>query len=686
MFDLANNNPNELIALPQKERLVLHYSKIDDLVGDTYRIQLNQSLGDLSNEYCRYYTAIHSETNQEYFAIVFERNFAPDLSLIKAIMDEKEINIVKPLAVSVTKLSTNKVKHLVVIVEKYDYKKNLAGLVETLEENDTAYITSKLLPFFCSVIKFSDTNYLSYGNINPSNIIIVGEKLLLREPFIAYPHSLQQTPFLATEIFEAEPQGRLTNNSAADIFAIGITFIYVYFKGLTLQSDLDKFKRERADLGSFVATVGKKRISDEIKNHIKGCINDNITERWKVRNLVDWLNGKLSSLKSSSIQDHSGVFAAVSFNGNNCESYRALASALFNNWDLGLNFLSEDRILKWIQRGVGKSKIIDYLDELASREIPVANYSKGFLDKDEKLSKAITILDTQGPIRLNQFSSHISSLKNVFHYAFMRQKKAHMDSVIKIALKKNWEDISRYESRLEQDVEQIEALNDISSFFIAISNGCGIERVLYHLHPDTPCLSPLVYNEYITELSDLLVTLDKIAASNPEKLIFDKHILSFIANKIDLKREDYVLILKDIPANIDSLSLYGLALIVMATRYEQGYNLMNLASVLGKRLCEFINRTINNVKIRKNLEEKIKTAVEKGDHSEMLKVIGNPRIFINDQSGYYKASRDINLINKKIAALTNISDVKHYGIIFGQRITVLISYLLFALISLFMVF
>ena len=98
------------------------------------------------------------------------------------------------------------------------------------------------------------------------------------------------------------------------------------------------------------------------------------------------------------------------------------------------------------------------------------------------------------------------------------------------------------------------------------------------------------------------------------------------------------------------------------------------------------NRTINNVKVRKSLEEKIKSAVEKGDHSEMLKIIGNPRIFINDQSGYYKACRDINVINKKIAALTNISEVKQYGIIFGQRITVLISYLLFALISLFMVF
>ena len=64
-------------------------------------------------------------------------------------------------------------------------------------------------------------------NINPSNIIIVDGKLLLREPYIAYPHSLQEIPFLATEIIESDIHGRLTNNSSADIFAIGITFINV---------------------------------------------------------------------------------------------------------------------------------------------------------------------------------------------------------------------------------------------------------------------------------------------------------------------------------------------------------------------------------------------------------------------------------------------------------------------------
>lgn len=685
MFD-SHSEPKEGQVARRIGDFDFPHSSEEDIVGDCYKIQPHVQIPHLSNEYSKYFLANNKDTNQEFFAIVFERSFAPDNKMIKAIMNSKDSVFIKPVAASITRLSTNKIKHLVVIVEKYDHENNLKNYIDELEEGDSKFITTKLLPLISQALYFCEINGLNCGNICPENILLTDDgKFILREPYIAYPHAFQEIPYLATEILDAHPAGRKTSSIAADIFAMAITFLFSFFKGLPISGGLDKLKHERLDNGSFLATIGKKRVSDDIKNHIKGCLNDSVCDRWKLRNITDWASGKLTTSKSSQTIDKSDIFAAVSFNGSNYNHYRTLSSALYHQWDAGLNFLSEERVLKWIQRGVGKNKIIDYLDELTTKEYSTQSFTKAFIDKDERLFKAIMALDAQGPFRLNNFASHISSLSNIFYYGYLNQKKHFIDSVIKIGLKKSWEDQVKYNFREDLDSEKITLLEEIGKFYNSQTQGCGLERVLYHLNPTLPCQSPILHSEYITTLKDILLYLDNMSLINPEKVIFDKHIISFMANKINLKREVYTNMMKDIPFSKDNLSLFGLAIIVLSINHEPGISLPNLASLVGRRVCEFTDKVLHNTRLRKNIEDKIINSSEEADFAGMLKIITNPKLYINDQNGYYKACRDVGVINKKIEALTNNSEVKEFGTLFGQRITVLVSYLLFIIITLFMV-
>lgn len=684
MFDSHRDTRQEQVARKLDDFAVKH-SNDDDIVGDVYRVQLHQQIPELANEFTKYCIATHIETGQEFYALVFERSFCPDYKVISAIASDKENLFIKPIAASITRLSTNKVKHFIVIVEKFDYKKNLTSILDSIGEANSKFIITELLPFLSSIIQFCESNGITCGNINPDNILVVENGLMIRELYNSYPHSMQEIPFLATEILDADIAGRKTSNTAADIFAAGITILTVYLGALSFPEGLEKLKRDRLDHGSFLSTIGKRRISDDIKNHVKGCLNDNVHDRWRLRNLLDWANGKLSQTKSIVTHETSDIFAAVSFNGSNYNHFRALASALFHQWEPGTHFLSEERVLKWIQRGSGKSKVMDYLDELTSRDFGTTAILRGFSDKDERLSKAIMILDSQGPYRFNHFAAHLSSMANMFHYGYIRQKKSIQENVIKISLKKSWEDRLRLNSKEDLNQSEVDVLNEISTFYNSQTHGCGAERVLYHLNPHLPCLSPIVFNEYITSLRDLLISLDRISATSSEKMIFDKHIISFIANKISLKREVYTNMLKDIPLQQDNLTIYGLCILVLAIHHEHDLELLNLSKLLGRRLGEFIDKTINNVRLKKGLEDKIKNAAEESDMPKMLKIISNPKVYINDQSGYYKACRDVNMINKKIDALTNNNDVKQFGTLFGQRITVLVSYLIFIIITLFMV-
>ncbi|MDX1924417.1 MAG: hypothetical protein SFT91_04275 [Rickettsiaceae bacterium] len=662
----------------------LRYSEKEDEVDSTYKIDTSQFLPHLSNPYAKYYIANHIESGDEFYAIVFDRGFKPDLKAINCIQSTDNQYFNKPLATSVVQISLDKIKRVVTIVPKYDPSQTLGTYIKQIKTDDLSFLESALLPFLSSVILFCEENKLNCGNICPDNIMINSSKLILREPFISYPHSLQSNYFLAIELSDAEPQGRKVSNCSADIYAAGVTMLYSILGSSFSHESEEKFKKERLEFGSLQALIGKIRLNDDVRNHIKGCMNDNVAERWKVRNLIDWSKGKLPSNKSPGTPEIPDVFAPVSFNGRNYNHHRDLASALYKQWDQGLNFLSEERVMKWIQRSAGKSKAIDALDDLTAKDFGGGSIVSGASDREDRLTRAIIALDPQGPMRSRSLSCHISALANMFFAAYLATNTNIMTNIIKIALRQLWEDQVKNINKEDIDVEMIANLTQITAFYNHQTQGCGIERVLYHFNPDMPCLSPLVYNYYITTLSALLYKLDEIAASQT-KMTFDKHIISFIAQKINLKREVYVNILRDIPSNADDLSLYVLSIISLAVKHEPNLKLPNIAKIIARRMMDFIDRELHNVSTKKELHEKLTQAADEVKFDDMLAIVTNPKMYIADQSGYFKARVEVDAINRRISSLSNIEEVRQYGMIFGQRITVLSSYLLLLASSLFMV-
>jgi eukaryotic-like serine/threonine-protein kinase len=685
MFETLSDGVTEQVA-QNFQNIDIKSSDTEDFVEEKYQININQKIDELSSDSCVYYHALNTETNQQFFAIAFDRSFNPNIAKIFLFKAKNRPFFVNPVAISYAKLSNDKIKRLIVIVPKYDYTNNLAAIFDKIGQQNSGYIVGTLLPVLVNIIQFAEDNNLNIGNINPENLIFLDDKLTLREPYTNYSHSKQPYHYLAPEIMDAHYSGRKTNSTAADIFAVGVTLINTYYGNLLLSEATESFKEERLNVGTFAGLCGKRRVGDDVKNQFKGCLTDNAIERWKLRNLMDWQIGKPTKSKIALSSSATDTFAPVSFNGKNYSNYKSLASALYNNWDIALNFLGEDRVLKWIQRGTGKTKIIDNLDELVSREYASQGFTKSFIDREERLMKAIQILDCQGPFRCDDFSSHLTSISSFFFWAYVSNKKNIIDIFIKVTLKKFWEDFKKYELDFDFDESSIDKISEIPEFYNIYIPGCAVERVLYYLNPNLPCLSPIVFNDHITSLKDLLIQLDRLAATSSEKNLFDKHIISFIASKINLKRDIYNNLLKEIPIQSDATFVHGLVVIVLAMQsIEEQIELSNLASTLGKKATEFINMTINNVKVRRSLEEGISNAADESDLQTILKLISNSKLYQKDQSGFYKATKDVKSINKRIQALANNKDVTHYGTIFGQRITVLVSYLLFMIIMFFTV-
>jgi hypothetical protein len=67
---------------------------------------------------------------------------------------------------------------------------------------------------------------------------------MLKEPYISYPHSEQDTAFLGLEIVDANILGRKIGGIESDIFAAGVTILSSYFRETLHSTKYDNFLKD----------------------------------------------------------------------------------------------------------------------------------------------------------------------------------------------------------------------------------------------------------------------------------------------------------------------------------------------------------------------------------------------------------------------------------------------------------
>ncbi|NDB82822.1 MAG: hypothetical protein EB127_08785 [Alphaproteobacteria bacterium] len=655
-----------------------------DVVDSLFDIHLDQEILPLSTKYGRYYKATHKNSPRTYFAIVFERNFNVEIKMVEALKRGSD-KVNQVVACNIVKLSKMRAKHLVAIVPSYDWNNNLEKFVQDNGPCQDEFVTKKLLPFLCSIIKFCSEFQVNCGNINPKNILIQDESILLREPLYTYPHGLQEHHFLAIEISDANISGRRLGNVSADVYAAGVTLLYCFTVEGFLNETKEQFKKTRLESGSLVALIGKRKLPDTVRSKVQFCVNDNATLRGNLEEFMQYMSDQQgpSAPDLRLVNDLPDIFAPVSFNGKNYDTHKSLAYGLFSEWDQGLNFLSEERVIKWIQRSAGKSKAIDALEELAGQGSKTIG---SIVDRNDRLAKAIIALDPQGPIRLGDFSAHPQSFRDKIFEAEVNNNKNDTSIILNICLKNTWVGQLIYTSKEYVDTETTQALRSVELFYNPSLKTSGMERLLYHLNPTIPCLSPLVYNNYIISLRDLLIEIDKILGVSQDDSIFDSHILSFIAAKINLKKDMYSNTIKEIPSNADGMWMYYISMFAIAKKQAPDLELRNIALFFGRKISLFIEKELHNVEIKNNLLAQIREIADDGKLGEMITLTSNAKIYIKDQSGYLNALKEVAAINARINSLKTSMDDKKHLVFFGQRITLTVSYAFFVFLVIFMIF
>jgi|GEM_PF-1231424 len=669
-----------------EKELKLNKSFQIDVVDSIYKIHTGELIHEITTEFCKYFHATNIEDGSEYFALVFDKHFVPQLDVFGTLKVNMFNHLNKLVAYSIVKLSHTKATHLVAIVEKYDIHNNLGSYIEKNGPLSYEQISKKLVPQLTELLSQCEQRNINCGNINPFNILITeDDNFVLREFISSYSSFNQMHAYVAPEIAECTETGRQIIGSSADIYALAICVFYC-LTGKQPWLDYEsvyKYNDERFNQTTFKILTGKRKITENFKAFFKGALQDNPSLRWKVRNIFEWIIG--NSPKISFFENSNENNNLLSFKGGNYGNLKSIAYALFNNWEDALTFTGDDKLLKWIKRQNVSNDTMESLQNLFGNERSLVKTP--FLlksnDRNNKLTKLLILIDPTGSIRIAGFALSAMSLPAALHYLLSKNKRAQAELIIKILQEKYWKFSKARPSACEVIDEKL--LEDPISIYSVNSPVFGIERIVYSLNSYATCLSPTVINDYVSDIPDLLTCLDKNASEFPEKFSFDRHLIGFIAAKLNIVNDQEVKVLANFPKFSDHPLMYGLSVLNLAQKAAPEIKIQNLCNVLTSKIIELFEEYLHNVNFKKRIIASLQEVSKEGDLSKIVNILSDQKPFLEDYNGYYKACKEVQYLRKQIENLNLGDRVFENALILGQKLTVLMSYVLCLIVTVILI-
>lgn len=659
------------------DSIELPVSNNDDIVADIFHINLEEQILELSNEFCKYYRAVNLNDASEYFAIVYEEGFLPPIKIIEYLKKNPIAGLNKIWDYAIVNISLGNIQKLVVIVDSYDLSSTLASTVREKGTLSSASFEAMLRKFCNLMTDLNKSGFYGY-NIKPSNIIMKNDEFhVLREFIDSYPFFYQEDYFLAPEFIECHKAARGSYTVQPDIYSLGVAAFYAYTGKEPWAGHKDnlEYNEARLEQTSYKYMLFRAKIPERFRLLFKQILHDDASVRWKIQNILDWLGGNGGKhIVHDSITDNKNI---IGFNERNYSNMKSIAHALFNNWEKAIKFAKDDKLYKWAGRlEISADTLSGIKTIIDNKSNPTAIISDG-LNANNKISKLMSILDPHGCIRIEGLGFAPKAIPEFLHYLLSNNKRPTADLVIKAMKEEVWKTCNSVDSIAYLDPKAV--LNYKISALVTSGGGVptkSLERLVYSLNPEAKCLSKLLEKRYVTTIPTLLTELDVVAEREPKKLSVDRHIVAFIASRLDLKEDIKPAILANFPKFADHPAVRGLSVLSILQLQTPQIKIPNICNAITEDLKELFNDHLHNIDFKKEVLATLDEVVKEEDLSKIILSLSNQQRFVNDYNGYYEACRQAKALEDKIKVLSGKDATFNGALLLGQKMTVLTSYIL----------
>jgi len=650
-----------------------------------FAVSFNEPLPHLSTDFAKAYAVTRKARQVESgrsprsaYALVFERSFPPRVNMINFLRNapNEEGFFLSVLESGVIHNKNTGAENLVVIIER-PVEKKLSELFINAPASDKLLINNIIRPINEFIGSLAE-NRLMHGTLNADNIFFdaTTEKIVIGDCLFG-PCGFNQP--MASEPIEravCHPMAKGDGNVSADFYALGMVILFLITGKKPLPDmSAEEMLERRFEVGSFALFTQGSKLSTFILELLKGLLSDSTERRWGYMQVDSWIRKKLSSTPSSLMREAMRGFI---YGEKEYFGIRHLAYVIAKDVNYARHNLKPGDLSRWIKHSVLQPELAEKFDLLTGGKHSEA----AILDEDE-IARIVTLLDSAGPLRHGGIMLDIYGFGPFLADAYARDNRDSIQLVgnmLTSGLLQFW--LDAVELTPEQEDARYQDLTWIPGKVLKLVRksalGFGMERALYEMNPTLPCQSPLLGNEYVDDLKQLLHTLDHIAKEKyGESDPVDRHIAAFIATKIDLREEIILRKLIEFSEFANNPQINMLALLLAAQTAAKTKSLKGLSAWVSERLL-LPMQSIKSQNIRDEVVKNIRRAAREGNLQEIYRLSTNATHLKRDKFGFKEAGQAYQQLAEKIIFVGRNENNERLAYEHGLKLALILSYLICA--------
>jgi hypothetical protein len=624
------------------------------IVADRYRIHPDQRLPalDAPGGVKAFNVTDERGAPKALFALVCRVDVAPRSEVLSQFSRFARLPMTAPLRWGVVYWPPQQARRFVIIMHQPGGERILPAPDATIdpwrEDRVVRTVMQPLLPMF----KELGGRLLTHRGIRADNLFFADstrESVMLGECFSGPPGYLQPSIYEPIDSAMSMPEGRGHGVQADDYYALGVLILVLICGGNPVphlsEQEVIEAKITR---GSYAALVGDTRLSLPMVEVLRGLLCDDQDERWRYEDVQLWLNGRHLSPKQALLPLKAA--RPFSFDGDDFNNAPALSNAMGRNWPAALHVIKDNELERWIRRSLSDEQRATSVGAVTQAAIGIGGGNNGN-HEDRLLSRVLIALDTGAPLRYKQISARIQGLATAFavnyHDENRRQVFAEM---FQHRLPQTW---IESQPHTRADILAISRTYDMVLMHLSKPRlGYGLERVLYYLNPGWPCQSPLLQQDFVPELSDLLPALERLAREGKtERPPIDWHIAGFISARMKSAPDRAFAEL----SHDENVAVSNLGLVRLMAEVQQAAGPAQLphfaawcAELLQPSVQIFKNRDR-----RERLTTLLRDLAKKGNLMALVDTIDNRNYLIADDEGYRRAKAEFASLVEQMSWLRN---------------------------------
>jgi hypothetical protein len=641
-----------------------------DEFGDPVEIYCGKPLPEYN---CGPVKAYMARGRAEYFALVCEKQLIPRLAAVQNYKTFTTPLLAPLISNGITYWPPAREERYVFLYRNILGKRiHTPGSPEALGWRQETVMEIIVKPMTELFKTFKDATFV-HGAIRPSNMFAdTGSsgktQLVMLGDCLALPASyLQPVLYEPIERAMAHPIGRGQGTIADDLYSFGVSLAVILRSHDPLQEMNDQeIIKEKLEFGSYSAITGRDRFKGSILELLRGLLHDEAKERWTIEEVMTWLDGRRLSPKQPLKRKKAA--RPISYEGQKYLYSSTLAIDIDKNPQETVRIVNEGDLDQWLVRSLEDEEIIERV-EAGIKTAREKGTGPGY---EERLTANLSIaMDPFAPIRYKGLRLMGEGIGTALaEAAIQKQDVQRFVELFSQGIAFVWLTSSK-NSLLDQG-SLISRFDQCRNYIRHGKAGYGVERCIYTMCPECPCLSEKLRGYYIQTPEDMLRAFEDLCQKGSAPAMFmDRHSMAFLSAKEPKVIDPFLF---ELGSSEEHRRILGNLKCLGAI--QKRFNMPNfpgIAKVFSDGLPAVYAR-YHDRGVREKLESTIRKFVADGDLSKMATLLSNADVAQKDFMAFRNAMLEYKELTKEYNNLVQrLRDKGVFGKTTGKEFAAIIS-------------